>query len=50
MKRQTLILTAAMTIFFAMTVSAQKRENKMSNEMKSKTLVAHLKFSGDIHR
>lgn len=46
MKRQTLILTAAMTIFFAMTVSAQKRENNMSNEMKSKTLVAYFSATG----
>ena len=33
MKRQTLFLAVAMIVFSAMTVCAQKRGNKMNNEI-----------------
>jgi flavodoxin len=46
MKRITLFLAAAMIVFLAMTACAQKRGNKMNNEMKTKTLVAYFSATG----
>jgi len=46
MKKITLFLAAGMIVFFAMTACAQKRGNKMNNEMKPKTLVAYFSATG----
>lgn len=50
MKKLTLFIAAAMIIFSAMTACAQKKENKMNQDMKSKTLVAYFSATGTTER